>query len=315
MPLEAQMTISDSQRSSSRLAPSPLIAAAWLVTLLASTLPDAIWYQFIGTIPLWLFWGKVGLLIVLVFLTWAWKRMQALRFYFILLFVNIMTWWLVSWIRKTPAWSQWEEHAPWSIGMLAIQLLKIGVALLTLVALFILMRRRQSFFLVKGQLDAKAGAVSWLGIKDATPWKTLGPIIAVVAAAIMTVALLLTYQPSMAILIKALPFLPAALLFAVTNAFSEEVSWRSSLLAPLHEVVGKSNAMLMTAVFFGLAHYFGGVPLATLPTILMTGFLGWLMGKSMLETKGFFWAWFIHFISDIPVFFFLAMNYIVATGK
>jgi hypothetical protein len=35
--------------------------------------------------------------------------------------------------------------------------------------------------------------------------------------------------------------------------------------------------------------------------------MGWLFGKSMLETKGFFWAWFLHFVSDIPVLAFTAM--------
>ena len=25
---------------------------------------------------------------------------------------------------------------------------------------------------------------------------------------------------------------------------------------------------------------------------------GWLMGKAMLKTRGFFWAWFIHFWMD-----------------
>ena len=90
--------------------------------------------------------------------------------------------------------------------------------------------------------------------------------------------------------------------------WKEEVSYRSSLLAPLHKFVGKQHALALTAVFFGLAHYAGGVPLATLPTIFMTGFLGWFMAKAMLESKGFFWTWLIHFIADIPVFAFLIIG-------
>ena len=302
------MQIPDSRQSNSRLAPSLLIAYAWLVTLLASTLPDAISHQFMGAVPPWFFWGKAGLLVAFIILGWGWKKIRPLRFYFILLFVNIMAWWLLSWVRTTTAWSQWEEHITWVTGMLVLQLLKIGIALITLVVLFILMRRRQSFFLVKGQIDAKAERVRWLGIENQTSWKILGPIVAVVAAVIMAVVLALTNPPSKAMLVNALPLLPAALLFALTNAFSEEVSYRSSLLAPLYKVIGKSHAMGLTAVFFGLAHYTGGVPLSTVPTILMTGFVGWLMGKSMLETKGFFWAWFIHFVIDIPVFTFLIIN-------
>jgi hypothetical protein len=39
------------------------------------------------------------------------------------------------------------------------------------------------------------------------------------------------------------------------------------------------------------------------------------MAKSMLETRGCFWAWFIHLVNDIPVFFFLAMGAVGPTGQ
>jgi hypothetical protein len=309
------MTLSDSQQSGSKSALSPLIVSVWLVTLLASTVPDAIWNQLIGPTPPWLFWGKAGLLVVLIVLGLAWMRIQPLRSFFVLLLINVLAWWLLAWIRISPSWSRWEGQASWVVGILGIQLLKIGIAVLTIVALLLVMRRRHDAFLVKGQSDAKAEPIRWLGLKDPASWKIFGPIVAVIAAAIMLIALVVTHQPSTTTVVRALPLLPAALLFSATNAFSEEVSYRSSLLAPLHKVVGKGHAMALTAVFFGLAHYAGGVPLATLPTILMIGFLGWLMAKSMLETKGFFWAWFIHFVSDIPVFCFLAMGSIVAAGQ
>ena len=34
----------------------------------------------------------------------------------------------------------------------------------------------------------------------------------------------------------------------------------------------------------------------------MTAFLAWLIGKSILETKGLFWGWFIHFLPDVVIF-------------
>jgi len=30
--------------------------------------------------------------------------------------------------------------------------------------------------------------------------------------------------------------------------------------------------------------------------------LGWLLAKSVIETNGIFWAWFIHFLQDIVIF-------------
>jgi hypothetical protein len=35
----------------------------------------------------------------------------------------------------------------------------------------------------------------------------------------------------------------------------------------------------------------------------MTGFLAFLLGKSMLETRGLTWPWFIHFLPDTVIFF------------
>ena len=308
------MELPDSQRFSSRPALSPLIVSAWLVTLSASNLPDAVWNQLVGPTPPWLFWGKVGLLVVLVILGWTWKGIQPLRSFFILLLITILAWSLLPWIRTSPAWSHWEGGSSWVAGMLGIKLLKIGIAVLIIAALLFVMRRRQDAFLVTGQLDAKAQPVRWLGLKDPISWKVFGPIVAVIGVAIMLVTLMATHQPSTATLVRAIPLLPAVLLFSAANAFAEEVSFRASLLAPLHKALGKGHAMALTAAFFGLEHYAGGVPLAVLPTILMTGFLGWLMAKSMLETKGLFWAWFIHCMNDIPVFFFLAMGSIVVAG-
>jgi len=174
--------------------------------------------------------------------------------------------------------------------------------------LFLFIGRRQDFFLVIGNKDANADPVRWLGMKEPFPWRRLAPIIGLCAAVIMLAVLWLSNQPSGAVLVKALPLLPLAFAYAATNAISEEISYRSSLLSPLYQVIGKNQALAMNAIFFGLAHYAGGVPLATLPTLFMTGFLGWFMGKSMLEAKGFFHPWLIHFIADIPVFAFLIIG-------
>jgi membrane protease YdiL (CAAX protease family) len=103
------------------------------------------------------------------------------------------------------------------------------------------------------------------------------------------------------ILSKVLPLLPVVLLYAAINAFNEEIYYRTTLLSTLPQVVGRRHALMMNVMFFGMTHYLYGAP----PGILgfaLTGFLGWLLGKSMLETKGLFWPWMIHFLPDIVVF-------------
>jgi hypothetical protein len=59
---------------------------------------------------------------------------------------------------------------------------------------------------------------------------------------------------------------------------------------------------LQSAVLFGTAHYFG----MGLAGAVLSVFMGWLLGKAMVETRGLFWAWWIHVLADIVIFTFLA---------
>lgn len=69
--------------------------------------------------------------------------------------------------------------------------------------------------------------------------------------------------------------------------------------------------LLINAVFFGLSHYLYGSPPGIIG-FLMTGFLAWLLGKSILETRGLFWAWFIHFVADVVIFASYAIAWVKA---
>jgi CAAX amino terminal protease family. len=111
---------------------------------------------------------------------------------------------------------------------------------------------------------------------------------------------------------RALPFLPAVLFAAALNAFNEEVTYKASLLSVLVEPVGSRMALWMVAAYFGIAHFYG-VPYGVIG-VGLAWFLGWILAKSMLETRGLFWAWFIHFVQDVVIFAFLAIGAIVPGG-
>ena len=115
------------------------------------------------------------------------------------------------------------------------------------------------------------------------------------------VPLALSIRPTADTLMRAAPLIPGDLLFSAVNAFTEEVYFRASLLSTLPGFIGKNQALLINAVFFGLNHWIYGSPPGVLG-FLMTGFLAWTLGKSMLETKSLFWPWLIHFIPDVAVF-------------
>jgi len=68
----------------------------------------------------------------------------------------------------------------------------------------------------------------------------------------------------------------------------------------------------LMAAYFGIGHFYG-IPYGVIG-VLMAGFLGWFLGKSMLETRGLGWAWFIHFWQDVLIFAFLAIGSITPGG-
>ncbi|HKL12543.1 MAG TPA: CPBP family glutamic-type intramembrane protease, partial [Halanaerobiales bacterium] len=72
------------------------------------------------------------------------------------------------------------------------------------------------------------------------------------------------------------------------------------------------QSLYLTSLFFGIAHFYG-VPYGVVGVIMAT-FLGYIIGKSMLETRGFFWAFIIHMILDILIFSFMALNMITPGG-
>ena len=57
----------------------------------------------------------------------------------------------------------------------------------------------------------------------------------------------------------------------------------------------------MTSAWFGLAHYYGGIPSGPVGAV-QSGLLGLLLGVSMMATRGLGWPVIIHFGIDVVVF-------------
>jgi membrane protease YdiL (CAAX protease family) len=287
------------------------VAFAWGLMLLVSDLPDVLFKALVGRIPDQLFWAKVGLLAVGLAVCGSWKRIRALLPFVLVVFVLFLALGLTGMVRKMPWWNSrfGGDHVSFALGYFGMYVLDSAVALAVIAALWAVKRRRSAFFLVKGDLAAPIGPVRWLGIRPGESWRTFGWIFAVVAALAVAVPTLLGVSPPPGALGRVASLLPFVLLFAAVNAFNEEVYFRASLLSTLVEVVGRGHALVIAAVFFGMAHYLYGSPPGIMG-FLMTAFLAWLIGKSMLETRGFLWPWFIHFLPDVVVFVFYALTFV-----
>jgi len=286
-----------------------LILFTWAVVLLVSDLPNAIWQALIGDPPAWLFWAKVGLLLGLLVASLGSKLIRLIRPYLFLLLVLMLALYGMNWLRSTAAYLQWEQQIGWVWGMVAYQALKLLVAFIMIVVLLLMGRRWKEFFFTLGQLKAPVRAAQSTGTpsKRGLTWGRLSLILGLCILPLTLLFFAMGNLPTREVLIRALPFLPAALLFAITNAFSEEMQFRASLLGDLQKIVGDDHAIWMTAVFFGFAHYFGGVP-AGIPGVLIAGLLGALFAKCMLGSKGIAVPWFIHFCQNAVIYAFWAIG-------
>jgi membrane protease YdiL (CAAX protease family) len=269
-----------------------------------SDLPDIVWHLAGGgQAPGWVFWAKVGVLAVVAGVTLAARALRPLLPFAGVLLAFYLALGATGLVRGTAAFQGAFNYQGVSfvLGFVALYVLDAVVALAVIAALWAWKRRRQEFFLVKGDVSAPIEPVRWLGIRQGESWRTFGWIFALAAGLGVLIPTALGLRLSAEVLLRALPLLPAVLLFAAVNAFTEEVYFRASFLATLPDVIGRGHALLMTAVFFGLAHYLGGSPPGVVG-VAMTGFLAFLLGKAMLETRGMLWAWFIHFVPDVVIF-------------
>lgn len=288
-----------------------LPTTAWIAMLIVSDLPDILFTWLGGTIPFWMFWAKAGFLVVFLAVTLLWKPIHPLWQYAVALLVLFLALGFTGFLRRSD-WFQARFNymgVPFFTGFAAVMVLDVFVALAVLAALWVMKRDRNAFFLVKGDMDAPIEPVRWLGINAGGSWSYFGWIFAGAAALAVFIPTILGIAPSGETLLRALPLLPAALFLAAVNAFTEEAYYRTSLLSTLQETIGKTHTLLLTVVFFGLGHWLYGSPPGLLG-FLMVGFLAWLLGKSMLETKGFVWPWIIHFVPDVVIFFSYALLFV-----
>lgn len=288
----------------------PLTISAYLILLIA--LPVyGFWQALLPVAPAALIWLQIGMLVAVLAIAQSWPLIRPLRgFVLIALVVTLVSGWLVPFVGNTAFWTGWfgaENPSFWQANSGGL-LLKLASALTVVAVLLMMGLDRAEFFLVKGQLDAPAAPVRWLGIGASVRWTGLGRNFAILTFFGILAVTLLPNLPrwGLASVARALPLSPAALLFAAANAIYEEIVFRAAFLSQLVGVVGRGHSLVITILFFGLAHWVGSVP-SGIVGVLLAAFFALIMGKAMLETRGITWPWICHFAADAAVFIFLAV--------
>jgi membrane protease YdiL (CAAX protease family) len=280
---------------------------AWSAVIVASVLPTIIWRESgHGRAP-WLVMTQCVILIVAAVVVLPFPRLRVLTRFLLALAALRIGWYFVApWIEGTDLVRGWSERANWGGRLLIGRASVVAGALLMSLTLIGSGITRRDLFLCRGNLAAPAQRIPFLGLRKPIPWTVFGPALLVVFGVALPLFLYFTVHPDFTAGARILLFLPWILLVAALNAANEEFQFRNVLLAHLRNAVSPAEAVLLTAVLFGLGHYYGqpSGPIG----VVMAGFAGWIWARSMIETRGFGWAFFIHMVQDIVIFSFLAVG-------
>ena len=275
---------------------------ALLLTLVASNLPNIVTKEGLGFVPPWLTAAKVAILLIAAVCLWR-SGSRQLANYGVALAGVIGFSYLLWLLGGTAAWQQlfrsdtfFGHHANFVFNKL--------LSAVPLVALLLwLLKSPQEAYLVGGDLSVKAEPIRWLGIHpDWISWRKLSLFSAfAIAGGTLLLTLFTVTGFSLPQAMARLPSqLPGILLLALVNSIGEGFLFRNAVLGPLRSALPKEHLLLIAALFFGLAHFYG-IPSGYVG-VFMSGVLGWFLCRSMYETGGLLAPWIIHFMQDAVIF-------------
>ena len=281
-----------------------VLVVAWLAILPASPFAAIISSVVLHAAPSpWLPLINLGASVALLGAAHALPSLRPIRGYSYSIALLVLGYLLLLRVESSAAWRSWLAPAPAWQFVLSDSLLELIPGALLALSLFGSGLTRRDLYLVRGNLSA---ACPLPFRRRPVSWGWLGPFLGVFLAGPLLLQLVSTASPDVHLVHRALRGLPLALAFSVFNAAQEEFRFRSVLLARLVPALGASNALWITSALFGLGHWFGH---PSGPTgVVMAGFAGFLWGKSMIDTRGFTWAWIIHGFQDLLIFTVLLMS-------
>jgi len=280
---------------------------AWAAVILGSSFFEIISREYFGGSRWWVGVAQCAVLTAAGIFALNSLRFRPIGRFVLAVAALRLCWYIVApQLGATEFVHRWLASADWGGRLLISRILPLfGAALMVFTLVGEGVSRRETYLRI-GNMSAPANPIPWLGIRQSLRWTVFGPILLAVFGVALPLFLYFTLRPNFAAAHRVVQFLPWILATAVLNAANEEFQFRCILLAHLRNAVVPAEAILLTAVLFGIGHYYGqpSGPIG----VVMAGFAGWIWGKSMIETRGFGWAFLIHMVQDIVIFCFLAMS-------
>ncbi|MGI6250906.1 MAG: CPBP family intramembrane glutamic endopeptidase [Anaerolineaceae bacterium] len=151
-------------------------------------------------------------------------------------------------------------------------------------------------------IDGEVIPEPWIGItkKNKDTWKKLGLNFTIMISVVTAVVIFFQVYRNGVIQTLTVPIFLLIVLFALVNSFVEEVTFRHTFTSIVeYHKLSPFISKTLSLIIFGGVHYLG-TP-GKIPGVILAGFLAWFLSKSIHETKGFFWAWLIHFLQDVII--------------
>lgn len=275
-----------------------LLYAAWALVL-ALTVPEIVLRAFMQVDTSWMLPARIGLLVILLMLTFVWAFIRPLRgLTLIFLVIYAAEGWFFGTVVPQSQFYTDLFGGNANLAFFGERLMRIGATLVMLLVLLAMGLKRQDFFLTVGNLKAVAEPERWGVPRKPETWPGFSGRYALIIIALLSVFMIPALKPSLSNLSVGLVFFVAVC--ALMNAFAEEFLYRSALLPQVLPLFGKGASLILVASWFGIGHYFG-VPTG-LTGVILTTIGGWIFAKSMVETRGMGWALFLHFVSDFTVY-------------
>lgn len=281
---------------------------AWSAVIIGSRFPEIICREFGFDAGLWI--SPLSQTFILLGLAIVAARLCPVQHVagFILAIAALSFGWdvVVPWIESLGAFGSTLHHLSWGGQLFLLRAIRTIGALFLILTLLGSGIGLNDLFLRLGNWRAPVQPEAFLWFRRPIPWMHLAVILPLIFGVILTVYLYSTLHPQIERVPRLLLVLPWAVASSALNAANEEFQFRSVLLARLKGIVAPKEAFLLAAVLFGVGHYFGQP--ARWGGVFLAGFAGWVWAKSMVETRGFAFAFVTHFVLDMVIFYFLAMS-------
>jgi membrane protease YdiL (CAAX protease family) len=273
---------------------------AWAFVLVGTIIPVVVAREALGGEPAWLVPAQATLLAGFLVATLLLDSLRELRVFALVLIVAGAQF-LVDWSTVGDALDVGVTIGFWAWA--ADRTLSFLFSAALLFVLLVAGYGRDALFLRRGDLSVDLEPSVLPGLGTRRPWRWYAPqwgggiVLATLVVSVLQGGdfwLVALEAGGLAVAV------PVIILMATLNAVSEEFRFRAAPLGDLRTALGKRQALLLMAVVFGGAHFYG-TP-GGVPGVAMNAFLGWFLGKSMYETRGIGFALGLHFLLDIVVF-------------